>query len=772
MEQSFNKLKESFKAELDNYIYNKNPFSQINFSNIKLIETQKENKPILSKIFPSKLRSFPQALFQLFDRILGMWEAGKNKKEIYEEIYAYPDKENADYKDFIHLKEDGYEMLDIELNNIPINLDEEYCEKFVVELCRRSLEVRDTKSDIYNSKISRFFLIGDIGTGKTTFLNNIFSQYHLNLKEEKVIWVRVDLTKPYHRKRKLLDALNFQRAKVFKGHYSDEYIEDNETFIKYLKNSFIVNDKNKNFDNEIFNNCKNDYLSKYDKDRTNEYDQRIQNGVKRYIEKHYGVIYIFDGLDKLAVNEKFSERVSEIKEILFDEKIKGIFIFVMRNKSHFEFFRALQNEEVEQSHLRGQTKILKILPPKLSDILDKRVSILVNKSDVLLKEKRMRIMPKRFEINESDLLEFESISNKINDITKEHYIAYLNIFFRFLHKGISVDYESNSTLESWKREDALTELKNLVGNNFRKLLNIINLSNKAFLETIEILDYSFDDIIDIYNSIGNPLAKDYENYIEKLDNILKRDYKIIDIIVRRNKHFENPYSYEYSIDKKIQWANKELDSEDIPYIYNLFYSVNVQNTIEVKYYLTIKIRILQYILKSDKIYDKTKIVDYLSSFFNYEPSRINIALDELIRWGLIVYNPEVIYDTISHKIELSRAGKYHLQFLIGEFNYIRLTLDDILVPVEFSKYFQNNHYSEAISGKVKFILRQFPRVINFIAMIYAFEQKEIKELDKDESWCIFPSIYENIIDTFSKILIKSDPNLNYIKNVLSSKGIT
>jgi hypothetical protein len=769
---TFEELKTNFKNEVDKFIFENNPFLKHNFSKIKLVATQKEEKIQKGKSFPSKLDYFPRALFHLFDRVLGMWEAGKSKKEIYEEIYAYPDKGNEDYLTHIHLKDDGYEMLDIELNNIPVNLDKEYIEKFIIELCGRAIEIRDTKCDIYNSKISRFFLIGDIGTGKTTFLNNLFSQYHEKLKDKEVIWVRVDLTKPYHRKRKLLDALNFQRAKIFRGHYSDNFNADFKNLMKYLKDAFIIYDRDKSFNKEVFDNCKIDYLSKYDKDRTDEYDKRIQFGIKRYIENNYGVIYIFDGLDKLTVNENFNERIAEIKEILYNEKIKGVFIFVMRNKSHFELFRALQNEEIEQTHLRGQTKILRILPPKLSEILDKRISILVNRSSTFLSEKRTRILPNKFQLSEADELIYKNISNKVKQITVDQYNAYLNIFFRYLHKGISVDFDFDASLKSWKREHALTELKNLVGENFRKLLNIINLSNKAFLETINRLGFSFDDILDIYNSIGNPQAKNFENYKEKLESIFRRDYLIVEIIVRRNKYFENPYSYEYSINKKIQWSNKELDPEDIPYIYNLFYSVNVQNVVEEKYYLTIKIRILQYILNSEKIYNKEKIIDHISEYFGYGRDHIELALEELFKWHLIMYTPEVVYDKFIPRIILSRAGRYHLEHLIGEFNYLRLILDDIIIPEEFLQYFQNYSGEDDNKTNVKFYISQFPRVINFIAMLFAFELKEISESKRDDTWLIFPDIYDKLIDTFARILIKSPYDLKYVKNVLSKKGIS
>jgi GTPase SAR1 family protein len=766
MNSIFENLKKLLKNELDSYIFNNNPFTGYNFENITLVETPRDNN-INTKIFPSKISQFSLAFQLIVDRALGMFEAGKSQKDTYEKIYAYADESEIDYVENIHLKEDGYEILDPDLNNIPVNLDEEYTRKFMVELSRKAQEIRDTKGDIASIKNSRFFILGDVGVGKTTFLNNIFSQYHDNLKDENVFWVRVDLTKPNLSESTLFNALSFQISRIFRAHYFESYDScDLENFKSTLIKSFNISDKV--FNEEEFNECFKDFKSIFDKKRLERFDHRIERGIQEYVESNYGVIYIFDGLDKINSNQNFPERIKEVWTILNHEKFRGIYIFVMRNKSHCELL--LQNEIIEQTTLRGFSKILKIIPPKLDEIIDKRINLLLDRSGIYFKEKEKRLYPKVFSITEKDKIDIQKIQQRIIDINKEKYEAYLNVFLLFLNKGISDDFENN--LDSWNRKKAFTDLKNLVGNNFRTLLAIITSANKIFLETIGILNLEFEDIIEINNSLGNSSIKNYSNYIEKLEAIQKRSYKIVDILLRRSNYFENPYTYEYSSDGIIRWVNRDIEPENISYIYNLFYSVNVPKTIEPNYYLLLKIRILQYISCNSDLQSKEEVVVYFERTFHYSTNHIDIAFEELVNWGLISLDIKVVYERSIVIFKLSRSGDFHLNNLIKQFNYIRLILDDILIPVNESSLFIDNHFKDNANRKVEFIIRQFPRVINFISMIYAFEICEKEKNKTSDQWFIFPKIYEMIIETFSKILFKDDPDLTILKSVLSIKGIS
>jgi hypothetical protein len=774
MPSKFDKLKKEINDLLEDYIYNNNPFLNCEFNDITLVETPKDNNTHFQNL--PRLGKEALAFSSILEKCLGMYEAGRNHYDVYKQLYAYADPSEEDFKKFIELKKDGYKILDPDLHNTPINLDEKYTEKFIVELLRRSQEIHSTSSDIANSKNSRFFILGEVGVGKTTFLNNVFSIYHDKLKEKKVFWVRVDLTKSHLRGRSLIDALHFQMSKIFRGHYYECLTDGDRTELKTaLISCFKLKDKVYNEDE--FNACYEDFARLYDRERTEKYDSRIEFGLRKYIGKNYGLICIFDGLDRIAESQKFEDKINEIKAILTSEKYKCIFIFVMRDKSHCECLEHLLNyETVEETGLRGQSKLLRIIPPKLDDIIDKRINLLINRSSVYLEKIEPRLYQEAFDITEQDKEKIKSIQSKIGKMTKDDYDAYLNIFFMFLYKGLSKDNEIKDikNLKAWDRKQAITELKNIVGNNFRKLLAIIQAANKIFLEIIDILGYQIWDIIDINNVVKTSNEKDdYTNYKEKLSKIFSRSYRIVDVLLRRSGYFENPYIYEYS-NMNIQSKNKGLDMGKIPYIYNLYYSVNVSNIIEEKYYLLLKIRILQYISKNPNImmHDKKSIGNYFLENFYYSKKHTGLAFNELINWGLIKNEIHVAGETIYYTYRLSRSGNYLLDTLFKDFSYIRLIIDDILIPKDFKHLFVDNHYKHEANTQLEIIIRQFPRVVNFISLIYSIELQEIIKPKKDKEWLIYKKIYDTILDIFTKICIKDDPNLELLKKALLDKGIT
>jgi hypothetical protein len=772
---TFDNFQEAIKKELENYIHYQNPFLKFNFNNVVLIETPQEDNERVAD-FSSKMNQFSKAINLIFEKVTKTFEAKKENEGIYKIIYVYADSSDPDYQRYIHLKEEGCDIINDNLNNIPVNLDEEYTKKFIVELSRRAIQIRGTKHNINNAQLSRFFLLGDVGVGKTAFLNNVFSRYHSELKKDKVCWVRVDLTKSHLRDRTLMDALNFQISKVFRAHYFDDLTDDEESELRSLLSDCFKEARNGPF-LEAFERCYNEFTAPYDKARMENYDNRIETGIKRYMERNYGVIYIFDGLDKIDANQLFKKKMNEVRDILSNEKCKGVFLFVMRNKSHKDYLDTLLPAEYSaQTNLRGTNKVFKIIPPKLDDIIDKRISLILEKADEYFEYCKLSIYPSgKFlsQLTPGEEKDVEDIKRKIQNMTKEEYEAYLNVFLMYLYKGIT---KREVVLSEWDRRKSFTELKNLVGDNFRKLLAIIQSANKVFLVTIGTLNYEFEDIISIHNAIDNPAMEGFSNHKDKLDNILRKSYKIIDVLLKnRNGRFENPYAYEYSVDGKIQQKNKNFDPDKIPYIYNLYYSVNVPNVKEPKFYFLLKIRILQYINKNGEIKNEQEISSFFSKDFYYSEDSILLAFKELFDWGLITTELKETYEarttTLNYIYKLSRAGKYHLEILIKEFSYIMLIMDDILVPKELCERFIENHYAQGVSKKVEHYIRQFPRIVNFISMIYAIELEEKVDIIKDE-WAIFPCIYKAVIETFAKILSRYDSDLNLLKNVLEYKGIS
>jgi len=357
----------------------------------------------------------------------------------------------------------------------------------------------------------------------------------------------------------------------------------------------------------------------------------------------------------------------------------------------------------------------------------------------------------------------------------------LNIFLLFLYKGIKNDnnYDENDDIddidieiEHWDKKEAFKELKDFFGYNYRQLLDIILSANKKFLEAIERTNIPVLDVVNIGHEIMNNKLLNSKGSLRQL---LKKTYIITDfLLLGNNTLFENPFTYEYKNENQIR---PKYNNRNRPYIYNLYYSINVKYIEEEKYYLLLKIRILQYIsIKEGEYYKEKDIVDFFVNTFNYLKENIHIAFEELKDYGLIASVMKVNNDGSHYYIfQLSRAGKHHLNPLISAFSYINLVIDDILIPEIFQDQFKVQINNEE-KKKANRTIQQYPRIINFISMLRVFEQKELenvqmKEEDKKD-WIIFDGVYEKFIDTIAKVLWIYDKELKLFNKVLSENNIS
>jgi len=807
---------DSFKCQISNSLFayitgkdkitgkeykgSKSPFLNCNFNNIRLKKTpnvrDKKEKNIDNPEHQA-LSKMQRAIYEMFLIVMGMFEASKNHEEIYKTIYSYADKSYTDkkghnvYQEYKYLKEPGFKFLDKDTGSyLPANLDEEYTKKLLYTFINRANDVKVTPEKMPNANNSRFFLLGYKGTGKTAFLNNIFSRYYKDLKDNDIFWIRVDLTKTHFNNKTLVDTMYFQVAKIFREHYFIDFLEDEKNKFKEDIEDYVK--KQQGVVNEKFYKAYEVFESIPRVQEIESFDRNIETGINHYLEQRKGMIYIFDGLDRIDddQDQKFKEKMDAISEIILGtEKYNGLFIFVMRDSSHHEY---LYHKRGDIASLRNSYRIFSIVPPELEEIIDKRINLLFDKWNTYFsKEKFIKSLHYSDEEldKEREDNEINDVRNKLSTFTKNEYQAYLHVFLLFLYTGIrkyEVDDVDNflNEIKDWKKKDAFTELKNLFGNDYRKLLDIIKYANKKFLEAIERSKLQIEDVFNIGYDIMPPEEEDKKVRFKiklkdkcknDLKKLLKRTYLIVDFLLRGdNASYENPYAYEYISSNNIR---SECNKDDKPYLYNLYYSINVEDVEEEQFYFLLKIRVLQYIsIMKGKTYTETNIVDFFYEKFGYSKDRTLIAFEELRDYGLIISMIQSDNVSLSYIYKLSGAGKYHLKTLISAFSYIRIIINDILIPEQFydlfmfHKVFRNKDSQN--ERDVEYIIQHYPRMINFISMLYAFEKIEKGNMvgmsDKEKSdWDIFTKVFEQFIDTIAKVLWKYDKKLEYFNKVLT-----
>lgn len=206
------KAYESLKASLVNDKHKIFSVEEFSLYDTKLIS---ESRPSPLHINTSPVLSSPKskAILNTFERVFAMWEAGEDKRKVFNDLYAFPPVQ----PELSNLA--GKNLFELECDMpAPVNLSRKYADYFLSCLVSQAKYINGISSNITSANKSRFFLVGDIGTGKTTFINYIFSRHYEELRRIGVMWIRIDLTKSYHGVKTLDDSASFQLGAALLRH--------------------------------------------------------------------------------------------------------------------------------------------------------------------------------------------------------------------------------------------------------------------------------------------------------------------------------------------------------------------------------------------------------------------------------------------------------------------------------------------------------------------------------------------------------------------------
>ena len=258
---------------LDNILtsVSQHPIYNFNLNNVELVSTsvyEKQHK----RVNYISLSPTSKAILRIFERVFAVWEAGANKRKLFNEIYAFPPHS----EEYSHLE--GKNLFELDYDELaPVNLSKKHADHFMTCLVAQAKNVRCISGSLAAANRSRFFLIGDVGSGKTTFLNYIFSRHYDTLKRKKVMWIRIDLTKTYHGVESLNDALLFQLSRIVRKSYFDGEFENDPEFESTIRDQFKKLIAHGKYTEKSVDEYIAEYFAPYDRERTEPFHSECVN---------------------------------------------------------------------------------------------------------------------------------------------------------------------------------------------------------------------------------------------------------------------------------------------------------------------------------------------------------------------------------------------------------------------------------------------------------------------------------------------------------------
>lgn len=680
------------------------------------------------------------ALKTIFEFVFEDFESSPDYKDIWETIYAFPVEND------MPLLRDNF--LDNRKQIESINTTFSDSRLFLNAILKRAKSSKNnTFNGIANSKRSKFFVVGDIGVGKTTFFKYLYSKYFEKIKDSNCFYLHIDFSIDFYQKISISKSIKHEASRIFRLDYFDRLSGQEKSELKI----FIAN----YYSNEI-SKFEEDYLKFEAKPYPQDfqpYSNLLQKGLINYIERRYGVIYIIDGLDKLNSLEEFQSKYEEVNTILSTSRRKGLFLFVMRYDSHESFHKSYLDNMNNAEKARPFGKVFKIEEAKLYNIINKRLNLLLMRWENIVDDNKDDIFVKIASEDEELLLqEVNNLKDKFHDfISVEAITSYFNIFLIYLQHGIALDEQIDYNV--WEQKNSIRKLKNLVGNNFRNLMDAINLVHESFLSEISFLKLSVEDVIEIYlqlSELNNEFLKKDSTFADKFNKLLNKSYKVIPLLLRAKNSYLHPFYYQFSnITEELM---RKGNYDPSKFLYNIFYPINSTDSYSQQYTILIKIRIIQlletYENENKIINDKDQLCSTVKLYFHYKYQYVLLAVEELFLTRLIRFDIR----EYGYSIIASRTGKNHINNLVFNFGYYRIILTDTLIPIGFENSFIDPDPEMYDKNRPLWVLSQIPRIGLFLTLLKCVENKEYQS--RPNKSIEFKSIAENILESLIKSITK------------------
>jgi hypothetical protein len=225
-----------------------------------------------------------------------------------------------------------------------INFNNESEHAFINELIAASKEEKELYEGSRELKRKVFLISGERGIGKTFFINHLFTKYFEYLNSQKVIFVRIDLTKNFEG-RDYPDLTHWLLASmvriIFRNYYKNpafsEFDDIADTVIKIIRKDFVDSEWQHKVIGELI------YVVKSYQRRLHacidelSIDKLLANILIDFtIKKGYSFIYIIDNLDILQTSiiykNNFEYIIKNLNQLLgYGTRIGGCFVILCSN---------------------------------------------------------------------------------------------------------------------------------------------------------------------------------------------------------------------------------------------------------------------------------------------------------------------------------------------------------------------------------------------------------------------------------------------------------
>lgn len=590
-------------------------------------------------------------MLSLICELFKLIEADPYSKELFENIYVYPNRNNLPQNTEVY-SEDNPKNVIGEGPAVYPNLSELHIGRLIEELCDRAEAIRDDPRSSF--AIGRHLLLGGPGSGKTFFINYFTSVYADYMRGRNVIWVRSDLTKSIFEQLPILERLHHQVLKILFKWYKKTYdiTTANKELIDFLcerttsQSGYISSESHaklvcENLKTTINHDYKNHSFEK-EKWYLYQYAEFIMEYLR--VKKGCAFILMLDGLDLINFDDESYEAyynwVRDAVKLVGQEKQNyGLYIFSMRDTSLHFIERYLNRGGL------GDFKRWWLLNVPLRNIIEARLAVLSRR----YKENYVQGDDSYFYTDE-----------QLGDIS-EIWITMIDDIFR-----------------RWAKEDSNGVLQREMGkaDGFEMLEAITNYNNRAAITFVrQIIELLYTD---------DPFIREIDKCLVNISNVHgfagAQFYHFVKPLFCGEHTFYVNKIHNYALDGGFN-RFEDASAGVIPNLYT--YIKPLKRKAIMTNNSLLRLRILQFI---DFFFDRygpilrSDIERFLLAYFVYRTD-IQGEIDEMTALGLVQPYSEThsIHEDI--KCGITRLGRLLINYFIYDYSYYEHVFHASEVPV-------------------------------------------------------------------------------------------
>ncbi len=634
-----------------------------------------------------------------------------------------------------------------------VNLSEKRSRAFLQSLVNISkLMTRDDSelvSDSEKRKLSRFFLIGKPGIGKTTFLNYLISVYADSiLEKERALILRISLNKWAS---KDADFRTMIATKFRKVYYNDFFSKHKWNIHMDLFRDHVI-DKWNCDDNQEKIDALDKEIRKFERGSP-KVDEDFLAEMIDYLNQQGGIsfIFIFDGLDYVTLDEvhthKFKEWILQVDEnILTSDMFRGAYIVTMRDIS---FQKALEYRHGSTDEHWRYAKRITIEGCDLGKMINRK-----------LVEARRKIIKATINMRSSGSPYYDKWAwllgpGVVKRITDD-FLTFISIpFVRDVEDKLA-SINTRSQLENEVIAPGIRALDSITIENYRALMRNINFVSGLFYNIYE---------RDPERSLTRTSLND------RLNRLYARSYNVLRVFIEGRvevSDYRMPYTYKVENGLSVNITRRKQGMKFvIPPLHN-FMDKPVSGLIQ--YRGLFKIRLLQFLYKCAETRTVNYVLNYFEDNFGYDKNACVYDIDEMLYTQLIsVSDIDDYRNRLDCNVHITKLGEYAIFKLINWYIYYEVILDALPLPESLARQiYPINYYWGEASNLDKYNLYKARSVLLFLKYLNYVEEKEKSEFNSRQSlkfeplrepytkyfWAISPGVRDrvrsDIIGTFRK----------------------